>query len=36
MARFRKCSRCGQHLQYFLDDVCDECREEERQRNYGE
>ena len=34
--RYRKCTRCEQHLRYFLDDVCDECREVEYQENLGE
>ena len=33
---YRKCRRCGQHLIVYHDDVCLECREEERQWNLGE
>ena len=33
---YRKCRRCNQHMSVYHDDVCSECREEERQRNFGE
>jgi len=36
MTQYRKCRRCKQHILVFDDDVCQECREEERQWNLGE
>jgi len=33
---YRKCSKCGQHNENLLDDVCFECREYEYQLNLGE
>ena len=36
MAIYRKCTRCKQHMAIFNDTICEECREEEYQRNYGE
>jgi len=33
---YRKCSKCNQHNNNVVDDVCFECREFEYQLNLGE